>query len=147
MEEQSYFTLHFNETGNAQVKKQVFNSGQFRSKTHNEVQSEVPDICYVGTCKSRGCCERNAWCLEKLAIPLRLMLSLGMDEPNVNKSRIHKINQVKKEKGYQPLVKCPSTCSIHICHNSFQKCMAQYGNNAEELCLNLYYFFKRSSCR
>ena len=41
--------------------------------------------------------------LDKLAIPLRLMLSLGMDEPNVNKSIMHKINQVRKEIGYQPL--------------------------------------------
>ena len=40
--------------------------------------------------------------LDKLAIPLRLMLSLGMDGPNVNKSKMHNINQVKKEKGYQP---------------------------------------------
>ena len=36
---------------------------------------------------------------------------------------------------------------MHICHDSFQKDMAQNGYNAEELCLNLYYFFKRSSCR
>ena len=97
-------------------------------------------------CKSRGCCERNANVLDKLAIPVRLMLSLGMDGPNVNKSIMHKINQVKKEKGYQPSVKCPPSCPIHICHNSFQKGMAQYGYSAEELCLILYYFFK-SSCR
>ena len=30
--------------------------------------------------------------LEKLAIPLKLMLSLGMDGPNVNKSILNKIN-------------------------------------------------------
>ena len=36
---------------------------------------------------------------DKLAIPLRLMLSLAMDGPNMNE-----INQVKKEKSYQPLV-------------------------------------------
>ena len=73
--------------------------------------------------------------LDKLAIPLRLMLSLGMDGPNVNKSIMHKINQVMKEKGYQPLVKCPPSCPIHMCHNSFRKGMAQYGYSAEELCL------------
>ena len=37
--------------------------------------------------------------LDKLAIPLRLMLSFGMHGPSVNKSKVHKINQVKKEKG------------------------------------------------
>ena len=75
--------------------------------------------------------------LDKLAIPLRLMFSLGMEEPNVNRSIMHKINHVKKEKGYQPLVKCLPSCPIHICHNSFQKGMAQYGYNDEELCLTL----------
>ena len=67
--------------------------------------------------------------LEKLVIALRLMLSLGMDGPNMNKSIMHNISQVKKEKekGYQPLVKCPPSCPIHICHHSFQKGMAQYG--------------------
>ena len=45
--------------------------------------------------------------LEKLAIPLRLKLYLGMDGPNVNKSILNKINEIKKEKGYQQLVKCP----------------------------------------
>ena len=76
--------------------------------------------------------------LDKLAIPLRLMLSLGMEEPNVNKSIMHKINCIKKEKGYQLLVKWPPSYPIHICHNNFQKCMAQHGYNAEELSLNLY---------
>ena len=36
---------------------------------------------------------------------------------------------------------------IHLCLNSFKKGIAKYGYNAVELCLNLYYFFKRSSCQ
>ena len=85
--------------------------------------------------------------LEKLAIPLKLMLSLGMDGPNVNKSILNKLNAIKKEKGYQQLVICPQSCLIHVCQNSFKKGLSKYGYNAEELCLGLYYFFKRSSCR
>ena len=38
--------------------------------------------------------------LEKLTIPLKLLLSLGMDGPNINKSILNKINKFKKEKGY-----------------------------------------------
>ena len=53
--------------------------------------------------------------LEKLAIPLKLMLSLGMDRLNVNKSILNKVNELKKEKGYQQLVKCPPSCLIHVC--------------------------------
>ena len=36
--------------------------------------------------------------LEKLAIPLKLMLSLGMDGPNVNKSILDKLNAIKRNK-------------------------------------------------
>ena len=41
----------------------------------------------------------------------------------------------------------PSSCLIHVCHNSFRKGVKQYGDNAEELCMNLYYFFKNNPCR
>ena len=68
--------------------------------------------------------------LEKLAIPLKLMFSLGMDGPNVNKSILNKINEIKKEKGHQQLVKCPLSCLIPVCHNSFKKGIAKYGFNA-----------------
>ena len=34
-----------------------------------------------------------------------------------------------------------------MCHNSFQNGLAKQRYKAEELCLNLYYFFNRSSCR
>ena len=53
---------------------------------------------------------------EKLAVPLKLVLSLGMDGPNVNKSILGKLDE-KKEKGFRPLVRC----LIHVCHNSFHK--------------------------
>ena len=44
-------------------------------------------------------------------------------------------------------MKCPPSSLIHVCHNSFHGALSRYGNNVEELCLALYYFFKHSSCR
>ena len=44
------------------------------------------------------------------------------------------------------MVKCLSGCLIHACHSSFQKGLTKCGYNAEELCLSLFYFFKRTSC-
>ena len=82
--------------------------------------------------------------LEKLALLLKLVLSLGMDGPNVNKSILGKLDENKKEKGFKPLARCAVSCLIHVCHNSFYKGVKQYGDNAEELCMNLYYFFKNN---
>ena len=68
--------------------------------------------------------------LEKLAIPLKLMLSLGIDGPQVTKPIMNKLNQIKKEEGYQQLVKYPPSCLIYVCYNSFKKGIAKYGYNA-----------------
>ena len=83
--------------------------------------------------------------LDKLALSLKLVLSLGIDGPDVNKSILGKLD--KKEKGFKPLARCPVSCLIHVCHNSFCKGVKQYGDIAEELCMNLYYFFKNNPCR
>ena len=40
-----------------------------------------------------------------------------------------------------------SICNIHVCHNSFQAGLKKYGSDAEELCLNLYYFISKSPAR
>ena len=61
IEGQTSLTLHFNEAANAQAKKQMDVLVPFWSDTQWS-RSEVPDISYVWPCKSRGCCERNAWC-------------------------------------------------------------------------------------
>ena len=84
--------------------------------------------------------------LEELAIPLLLLLTLGMDGPN-KQVYTEQNKWDKKEKGYQQLVKFPQSCLIHVCHNTFKEGIAKYGYNAKELCLNLYYLFKRSSCQ
>ena len=85
--------------------------------------------------------------LENLSLPFKLMLLLEMDGPNVNKSILAKMNQLKKEKGYPELVQSPWSCLIHVCHNSFRAGLKKYGSDAEELCLNLYYFISKSPAR
>ena len=85
--------------------------------------------------------------LEELALPLRLMLSLGMDGPNVNKSVLNKLNKIKTQKGFKEFISCPTSCLIHVCHNSFRVGLSKYGINAEKLCISLFYFFSKSSSR
>ncbi len=82
--------------------------------------------------------------LERNAIPLELLLSLGMDGPNVNKSIKAKVDQIKKEKGLPALVMCPQSCLLHTCHNSFAKGLKDFGLDSEELANNIYYFFRKS---
>ncbi len=100
-----------------------------------------------GHAKSEDIVKEILAALEKLALPVKQILSLGMDGPNVNKSVLEKINRIKRDKGFDTLVQCPASCLLHICHNSFWKGLEKFGVQAEELALNLYYFFNKSSCR
>ena len=71
--------------------------------------------------------------LERMRLPLKLLLSLGMDGPNVKKSILKKLNGQKRERGLPLLLKCPSSCLIHVYHNSFYKGLMQCGSDAEDV--------------
>ena len=144
---QSFFTLHFDQTATAQVKKQVNLLVHYWSETHHEGKVKYQTSVMFGHSKAEDVVKEMLVLLDKLAIPIKFMVSLGMDGPNINKSIMKKWNKVKRKKGFQPFVKCPPSFPIHVWLNSFQKGLAKYGYNAEELCLSLYYFFKRISCR
>ena len=64
--------------------------------------------------------------LERMKLPLKLLLSLGMDGPSVNKSILEKLNGQKREKGLPLLLKHLPSCLIHVYYNSFHKGLMQY---------------------
>ena len=103
----SYFTLHFDETITAQVKKQMDLLVCYWSEVDDRVKVTYLMSIMFGHAKVPDVVAEILKSLEKLAIPLKLMLFLGMDGPNVNKSILNKLNAIKKGKGYQQLVICP----------------------------------------
>ena len=117
------------------------------SEKSNGIKVMYLALIMLGHAKANTVVHEMLKVLEKLALPLKLILLLGMDGPNVNKSILGKLNEKKKEKGYKPLVRYPVSCLIHVCCNSFCEGLKQYGDNAEELCLNLHYFFKNNPSR
>ena len=143
----SYFTLQFDETVSAQVKKQMDLLVTYWPETSNEVKVKYLTSLMFGSATATIVVKEMMYVFKKLGVPIHLMVSLGMDDPNVNKSIRDKLNNIKQEKGLPKLVMCPPSCLIHVCHNSFKKGLEQFGFNAEDLCLNLYYFFKKSPCR
>ena len=143
----SFFTLHFDETVTAQKRKQMDLLVHFWSEIHNEVKVKYLTSIMFGHAKAADVVMEIMQALENLSLPFKLMLSLGMDGPNVNKSILAKMNKLKKEKGYPELVQSPRRCLIHVCHNSFRAGLKKYGSDAEELCLNLYYFISKSPAR
>ena len=100
----SFFTLHFDETVTAQKRKQMDLLVRFWSEIHNEVKVKYLTSIMFGHAKAADVVTEIMQALENLSLPFKLMLSLGMDGPNVNKSILAKMNQLKKEKGYPELV-------------------------------------------
>ena len=147
VEGNSYFTLHFDETISAQTKKHMDLLVHYWSEREHVVKVKYITSIMFGHAKVDTVVDEMLQTLEELALPLRLMLSLGMDGPNVNKSILNKLNKIKTQEGFKELISCPTSCLIHVRHNSFRKGLLKYGINAEKLCISLFYFFSKSSCR
>ena len=134
VEGHSYFTLHFDETVTAQVKKaQMDLLVHCWSEVDNGVRIKFLTSIILDHAKKKkqDVVTEAIKALAKVAIPLKLMHSHVMNEPSVNKSILSKLNHTRKEKGYKQLVKCPPSCLIHVCHNSVRKGMMKYSYNIE----------------
>ena len=94
----SYFILHFDETVTAQVKKQVDLLVQNCSEVDNGIKIKYLTSIIVVHAKTQDMVTEVLKALEKLTIPLKWILSLGMDGPNVNKSIQNKSHQIKRRK-------------------------------------------------
>ena len=147
MEGNSYFTLHFDEIVSAQTKKHMDLLVRYWSEREHVVNVKYITSIMFGHAKADTVVDEMLQTLEELALPLQLMLSIGMDGPDVTKSILKKLNKIKMEKGLKELISCPTSCLIHVCHNSFRTGLSKYGIDAEKLCTSLFYFFNKSSCR
>lgn len=73
-------------------------------------------------------------------IPLSKFLSIGSDGPNVNKTIWNYLNEQKKCMGLAGLMPF-IPCNMHVAHNAFRKGLSTYGSQAEELSIDLFYYF------
>ena len=82
---------------------------------------------------------------EVLGLDFNLLLALGIDGPNVSKSKLAEELQKRAAKHFLDV----GTCSIHIANNAFLEgieCLK--GNvNADHFATDLYFFFKLSAAK
>ena len=79
--------------------------------------------------------------LQKFSLPLKYLLSLSSDGPNVNKAIKTNINR-RLQVNYQRELVDTGPCQLHVVHNSFRKGVEGYSSDVENLCIDIYYFFK-----
>src|SRR6266516_4612807 len=74
------------------------------------------------------------------------LLSLSSDGPNVNKA-IQALVSKQLIDSHLPALIDIGFCTLHKVHNAFGKGLAVFGNDAEELGVKLFYWFKHSAAR
>ena len=141
----TYITLHFDET-TSQIKKQLDILVRYYSDNHNEVRVRFLKAAVFGHAYAASVANELCETLQQFSLPLKYLLSLSSDGPNVNKA-IKTIINSKLKANYQRELGDTGPCQLHVVHNSFRKGVEGYGSDVENLCIDLYYFFKLSPPR
>ena len=134
----TYFTLHFDETTTSQIKKQLDILVRYYSDNHNEVRVRFLKAAVFGHAYAESVANELCEMLQKFSLPLKYLLSLSSDGPNVNKA-IKTIINSKLKANYQRELVDTGPCQLHVVHNSFRKGVEGYGSDVENLCINMYY--------
>lgn len=144
----SPFSLQYDETTQSQVKKQMELHIRYWSPLHDEVWVRYYSSEFFGHADGATVSNAIMSTFTNDDIPLKQLLTLGSDGPNVNKTIWRLLEQKLKSK-------CPEfdgfvdigTCNIHIIHNSFGKGIEKYGKDCEQLAIDLHSLFKYSAAR
>ena len=141
-----YHTLHFDETATAQVKKQMDVLVRYFSDTDGEVKVRFLKALTFGHAKAETVAIELYKTVQDLGLPLKHLLSISCDGPNVSKAIKSKLNAKLQDNFKQKLVDTGS-CQLHVVHNAFRRGAQAFGEEVENLCIDLFYFFKLSPSR
>ena len=119
---------------------------RYYSEVHGEVKVRFLKAVMFGHAFAKTVADEIWRTLQQSGLSSRFLLSLSSDGPNVNKSIKQSINNKLEEHFKRQLVDTGS-CQIHVAHNSFRKGIEAYGEAIENLCIDLFYFFKLSASR
>ena len=119
---------------------------RYHSDNHNEVRVRFLKAAVFGHAYAESVANELCETLQKFSLPLKYLLSLSSDGPNVNKAIKTNINS-KLKANYQRELVDTGPCQLHVVHNSFRKGVDRYGSDVENLCIDIYYFLKLSPPR
>jgi hypothetical protein len=142
----SGFTLEYDETTTSQVMKQMDIVVRYWSPEKNRVIASYIDSFFFGHAQAVKVVDKMIAAIADWGVPLKNLISLSSDGPNVNKAITSGINKALTDSKLHSLVDMGS-CNMHKVHNSFGKSISALGDDAERLTIELFYWFKRSAAR
>ena len=138
------YTLHYDETTTAQVRKQFDLVVRYWSNQQQRIVVRYFDSLFFGHAQASMVVSSMLENLANNGIPLNRLLCLSSDGPNVNKSIATMINKHLNDAHLPPLVDT-GMCNLHVLHNAFGKGIQVFGCDAEKLAIELFYWFKHSA--
>ena len=142
----TYYTIHIDETTTVQVKKQMDVLMRYFSDTDGKVKARFLKALVFGHAFVETVADKLQRTLQELGLPLKNLLSISSDGPNVNKVMKANIN-IKLQGHFKKQLVDKGSCQLHVVHNTFRKGIEPYGEDVEHLCIDLFSFCKISPCR
>lgn len=136
----SFYTLMFDDTTNAQNKKELQLVLKYYSAKLQEINFVHLNTSFLTSGKAIPAVEVIKKSIHENNLPLNQLVQLGSDGPNVTKSTKTKVNQWLKDEGLAELFDLGS-CHAHVLHNAFKAGCEDMGN-VHVLCQQISYYFK-----
>lgn len=95
---------------------------------------------FIGTASGNIIYEKVKESIEKAQLPLKKLIMISSDGPNVNKTVWNLFNEDLIKLRKSGLVKV-GFCNIHICHNAFLKGLEKFGLSTSEFIIEVYNYF------
>ena len=115
----TYYTIHIDET-TAQVKKQMDVLGRYLSDTDGKVKVRFLKALVFGHALAETVADKLWRTLQESGLPLKNLLSIISDGPNVNKAIKANIN-TKLQRHFKRQLVDTGSCQLHVVHNTFRK--------------------------
>jgi hypothetical protein len=142
----SKLTIAFDETTNAQVKKQMDIYIKYWSPEKNMVSTRYLTSVFLGHATADIMLKKLLDVFSSFNISLSKIQSLSMDSPNVNKSLLRKFKEMVKEQTSSAILET-GFCNLHVASNAFKQFLNSLKFNFDEFATDVHYFMKNSAAR
>ena len=142
------YSFKFDESTTLQVKKQYDGYVSFHSKSLKKVVVSYCGSLFVGHCTADDLLDHFIEFERNLELDVNLLLALGIDGPNVNKSFRAKLAKELEKRNNTSFLNV-GTCSIHIANNGFLEGLKFLKDvvNFDQFAIDLHFLFKLSAAR
>ena len=142
------YSFKFDKTTTSQMKKQYGGYFSFFSKKLRKILTYCGSL-FVGHCTTDDLVDHFFEFVSDLGLDLNLLLALGIDGPNINKSSKSKLAEELQKRGATHFLDV-SIFSVYIANNAFSEggitCLKD-NVNVGQFSIDLHFFFKLSVAR